>query len=82
MKSKYSLAELMAECDSNAPMPADLEEWEQMTPVGLECDIEITEEDAEFVARCPNPEVASDGKTAEEAMASLREALALYAENN
>lgn len=50
--------------------------------VGIEGDIEIAEEDSGFVARCPNPEVASDGKTPEEALANLREALALYFENN
>jgi predicted RNase H-like HicB family nuclease len=49
-----------------------------MTPAGLECDIEITEEDGGFVAHCPNPEVTIDGKTPEETMKNLREALALY----
>ena len=44
------------------------------------CDIDIVEEDGEFVARCQNPEVASDGKTLEEALANLREALELYFE--
>lgn len=50
--------------------------------VGIEGEIEIAEEDGGFVARCPNPEAASDGKTPEEALANLREALALYFENN
>lgn len=80
-KRKYSVKELMAECDLDAPMPEDMKEWEQMVPIGLECDIEITEEDGGFVARCPNPEVASDGKTPEEAFTNLREALALYFDN-
>lgn len=82
MNRKHSAAELMAECDPNAPMPAGMVEWDQIVPVGLECDIEITEEDSGFVARCPNPEVSSDGKTPEEALANVREALALYFENN
>ncbi len=82
MKKRYSLADLMAECELNAPIPAVLKEWEQMTPVGLECEIEIAEEDGKLVARCPNPEVASDGKSPEEALANLREALALYFESN
>lgn len=72
----------MAECDLNVAISAVLKEWEQMTPVGLKCDIEITEEDDGFVTRCPNPEVASDGKTPEEALANLRKALALYFENS
>lgn len=63
-------------------MPTGTMEWEQFVPVGLECDIEITEEDSGFVARCANPEVASDGKTPEEALTNVREALALYFENN
>lgn len=68
--------------DLNAPiMPADLEEWERMAPVSLKCDIEITEEDDRIVARCSNPEVASDGNTPEEALANLREALKLYFES-
>lgn len=78
MKGKYSVKELMGACDPQAPMPADLVTWDTMVPVGLECDIEITEEDGAFVARCPNPEVASDGKTPEEALANLREALDLF----
>lgn len=80
-KSLDVLVELMAMRDLNAPMRADLDEWERMTPVVLECDIEIVEEDGEFVARCSNPEVASDGKTPEEALANLREALGLYFES-
>lgn len=55
---------------------------DQMVPVGLECNIEITEEEGAFVARCPNPEVASDGKTPEETLANLREALDLFFEQN
>lgn len=41
-------------------------------------EVGIQEEDGEFVARCPNPEVASDGRTPEQALANLREALELY----
>lgn len=52
-----------------------------MAPVGLECNIEITEEDDGIVARCSNPEVASDGNTPEEALANLRDALELYFES-
>lgn len=80
MKRKYSVKELMDSCCPKAPMPADLVAWDTMVPVGLECDIEISEEEGAFVARCPNPEVASDGKTPEEALANLRAALDLFFE--
>ncbi len=32
----YSITELVAQCDPNAPMPETLREWEQIAPVGLE----------------------------------------------
>ena len=32
----YTLEELLAQCDPNAPMPADMVQWEAMPPVGLE----------------------------------------------
>ena len=41
----------------------------------------VTPEDGAFVARCLNPDVASDGGTEEEALANLREALELYFED-
>lgn len=74
---KIKIAELMAQCNPNAKLSNDMKAWEQMTPVGLECEIEITEEEGVFIARCPNPELASEGNTAEEALENLREALAL-----
>lgn len=80
MKRKYSVEELTDSHDPKAPMPADLVAWDTMVPVGLECDIEISEEEGAFVARCPVPEVASDGKSPEEALANLREALNLFFE--
>lgn len=33
---RYTLQELMSQCDLNAPMPETLEAWENMIPVGLE----------------------------------------------
>ncbi len=35
-RKKYKLADLLAECDPNAPMPEDLVEWDRMIPVGKE----------------------------------------------
>ncbi|BBO99305.1 AbrB/MazE/SpoVT family DNA-binding domain-containing protein [Sulfuriferula nivalis] len=35
-KTKYKLAELMAQCDLNAPEPADMQAWGSMQPVGKE----------------------------------------------
>lgn len=35
-KPRYSLAELLAQCDPNAPMPADLAAWDAMPAVGRE----------------------------------------------
>ncbi len=35
-KPKYKLADLLAQCDKNAPPPADLAAWENTTPVGNE----------------------------------------------
>ncbi len=35
-RKKYTLDELIAQCDSDAPMPPELVEWEQAEPVGLE----------------------------------------------
>lgn len=32
----YSLDELLAKCDFDAPMPKELEEWEQINPIGNE----------------------------------------------
>jgi predicted RNase H-like HicB family nuclease len=40
----------------------------------------ITHEDPWYVARCLDVEVASQGETAEEALANLKEALELYFE--
>jgi antitoxin ChpS len=35
-KPKYHLGDLLAQCNKNAPPPADLMSWESMSPVGLE----------------------------------------------
>ncbi len=35
-KIKYSLKELLSQCDENAAMPKILNEWEQLSPVGRE----------------------------------------------
>lgn len=35
-RPRYTAAELNAQCDLKAPMPADLAEWDAMHPVGLE----------------------------------------------
>jgi len=35
-KPKYSLSDLVAQCNSNAPLPEDLIAWDQMQPVGAE----------------------------------------------
>jgi len=35
-KRKYTLAELIAQCDRKAPVPADLSPWDTARPVGQE----------------------------------------------
>jgi len=35
-KPKYTLDELMAQCDLNAPEPEDMADWNGMRPVGRE----------------------------------------------
>lgn len=35
-KRRYTLAEMIAQCDPKAPPPADLALWETARPVGLE----------------------------------------------
>jgi hypothetical protein len=35
-RKRYTVAELMAQCDPNAPMPADLQEWDRLQHVGRE----------------------------------------------
>lgn len=35
-KRKYTLAEMIAQCDLSAPSPADIVEWDEMKPVGNE----------------------------------------------
>ena len=35
-KPKYTLEELMAQCDLNAPEPEDMADWNAMRPVGRE----------------------------------------------
>lgn len=47
----------------------------------LELTVAITREGSWFVARCLEVEVASQGRTAEESLDNLREALQLYFED-
>jgi antitoxin ChpS len=35
-RKSYSLTDLVAQCDPDAPMPETLREWDQAAPVGLE----------------------------------------------
>jgi len=35
-RRSYKLAELLDQCDKTAPLPADLDIWNQTTPVGRE----------------------------------------------
>jgi antitoxin ChpS len=36
IKKRYSLSELIAQCDPNAPLSEEMKAWDQMTPVGKE----------------------------------------------
>ena len=47
----------------------------------MEFTVAITPEDPWYVARCLDIEIASQGETAEDALANLREALELYFED-
>lgn len=44
-RKRYSLSDLVAQCDLSAPMPEALREWDQMVPVGLEQEITQQAED-------------------------------------
>ncbi|NOQ79545.1 MAG: AbrB/MazE/SpoVT family DNA-binding domain-containing protein [Gammaproteobacteria bacterium] len=35
-KPKYTLKELLAQCDLKAPMPEAVKEWDEVQPAGLE----------------------------------------------
>lgn len=35
-KPRYSLAELLAQCDAGAPIPQDVETWDGISPAGKE----------------------------------------------
>lgn len=35
-RPSYKLADLIAQCDKNAPVPADIQAWQDMKPVGNE----------------------------------------------
>lgn len=37
LKPRYSLSELIAQCDVSAPVPEDIKVWNSMGPVGKEC---------------------------------------------
>ncbi|HII06601.1 MAG TPA: type II toxin-antitoxin system HicB family antitoxin [Methanotrichaceae archaeon] len=50
-----------------------------MTPLNLAA--KIWEEEGAYVSRCTELEVASCGKTPEEALSNLKEAVELYLEN-
>lgn len=50
------------------------------TGVNIEFPVEVHRERAVWVASCPQLHVASQGSTADEAMAMLQEALALFLE--
>lgn len=50
------------------------------TGLGIELPAEVHRERVAWVASCPQLQVASQGSTAEEVMAMLREALALFIE--
>lgn len=73
---KEAIRQIVFENDATNPR-----ERERMASAGLEDDIEMTQEDVGFVAHCPNPDVASDGRTPKEALVNLREALELYFED-
>ncbi len=36
IKPKYTLKELLAQCDLNAPMPEVVKEWDDIQPIGRE----------------------------------------------
>ncbi|MGO1233864.1 MAG: nucleotidyltransferase domain-containing protein [Marinobacter sp.] len=38
-KESYTLDELVAQCDPEAPRPSELKTWEETTPVGMEQDV-------------------------------------------
>jgi predicted RNase H-like HicB family nuclease len=54
------------------------DEWEEI----MTCPVIITEEENWIVAKDVNSEVASQGKTINEALDNLREALELYYDGN
>ena len=56
-------------------------ETDDMTQRALHLTAAITHEGEWYVSRCLQVEVASQGRTIEEAMANLREALELYFED-
>ena len=59
-RRRYSLSDLMAQCDLSAPMPEAFREWDQMAPVGLEQ--EITQQAADVILQAirvfESPELA------------------------
>jgi len=36
IKKRYSLGDLLAQCDPNAPLSSEMKAWDQITPVGKE----------------------------------------------
>ncbi len=49
--------------------------------MSIKCNVIIQKEENWYVAKCIDNNVASQGKTIEEAMTNLKEALELYYEN-
>lgn len=44
-QTSYTLSELVAQCDPNAPVPEELRDWEQAVPVGLEQAVMVSQVD-------------------------------------
>lgn len=44
-QTSYTLSELLAQCDPNAPVPEELRDWEQAVPVGLEQAVMVSQVD-------------------------------------
>ena len=49
-RKSYSLADLVAQCDPDAPIPNTLREWKRMVPIGME--LVITRHAVDVVPLC------------------------------